>query len=115
MRSTTTSLRTAALIAFAVATLAAGCGRRPVSTETGSGTAVGASGPAATQTAVPDRVTATDAPGAEPSIDQSSPATAPTGTPVPTPDLTSIEALLAGIGADLNADATATTDEGSPQ
>jgi hypothetical protein len=43
------------------------------------------------------------------------PGTQPTSAPLATPDLDSIERLLADLDAALGADATAATDEGSPK
>lgn len=112
MQTTTARLRGVMLLALCMATVATGCGRRAPLLDAGD-----ASSPNA---AVPTFV-APDGPSGSSDVSPdatpvASPATQPaTGTPVPTPDLTSIETLLAGIDADLKADATATTDEGSPQ
>ncbi len=112
MRTTITSLRGVALVALCMATVATGCGRRTPLQDTGNASSPNAAVPTF---ATPDGPSGSpDAPTDASPV--ASPATQPaTGTPVPTPDLASIEALLSGIDADLTADATATTDEGSPQ
>ena len=112
MRTTVTSLRGVALVALCMATVAMGCGRRAPLLDTGD---TSSPSPAVPTFTTPDGPSSS--PDASPDVSPvASPTTqSATGTPVPTPDLASIEALLAGIDADLNADATATTDEGSPQ
>lgn len=108
MQTTTARLRGVMLLALCMATVATGCGRRAPLLDAGD-----ASSPNA---AVPTFVAPDGPSGSSDVSPDATPVASPTtGTPVPTPDLTSIEALLAGIDADLKADATATTDEGSPQ
>lgn len=62
----------------------------------------GPTGPATTEAATPTPEAATPTP-------------TPEATPAPTPDLTTIQQLLDEIDADLGADATADSDEGSSQ
>ncbi len=100
----------------------AGCGRRllPAGGQTGAG---GDGGPAASSiaatpaatpgapepsasAAAPEPPTASDAPLASPR---------PIEAPLATPNLSQIQALLDELDAALGADATADTDEGSPQ
>jgi len=121
-------LATAALIA---AVVIAGCGGRfgargaeagPADTDAGV-VAVGPS-PSAAPATTPGT---TDQPAsAEPSSSATPPASAapatsatptPTAkpTPVPTPNLDALDALINQLDAALAADATATTDEGSPE
>ena len=65
---------------------------------------------------VPDQPTAPMAAEATPALPPSAPSASvpgPTATPVPAPDLSSIDALVKDIDNDLNADASAGTNEGS--
>lgn len=89
----------------------AGCGRSGQAIDAGAAPVVpasAASGPiAALATPTPTELAA--------ATPAATPTPGPTATPVPTPDFPAIEALISGINADLGADATADTDEGSPQ
>ncbi|MEO8207779.1 MAG: hypothetical protein ABI598_01995 [Chloroflexota bacterium] len=107
------------ITALAAVLLTTGCGRRAQQTDAGTGTLAS---PPAQQTqlaSAPPTLAPTVAPATSEPTDAatSQPARTaiPASTPVPTPDLASIEALLSGISGDLNADATADNDEGTPQ
>ena len=104
-------------VVLLVALVSAGCGRRAQPADAGAA-------PAATPATAPE---VAGAPSALPAADASvspvstaTPAATPaatrtTATPVPTPDLAGIETLITEIGQDLDADASAGTNEGSPQ
>jgi hypothetical protein len=96
-------------VALLLALTTAGCGRRAQLDDPG---ALPTSTPVVA-TAPPTDAPASTAEAASPPTQ--SPADAPAATPVPTPNLDAIQALINDIDADLGADATATTDEGSPQ
>jgi hypothetical protein len=116
---------TAAGAVLLIALATAGCGRPG---RVGDGTAApatpAASIPIAAQASPDAASTQAEAPS-DPtppaSTDPTPPAStdptppAATVTPVPTPDLAGIQDLLDQLGRDLDADASATTSEGSPQ
>ena len=109
-----------------------GCGRRGLSTLAGAddpATGQAAASPASvsvepTQPAEPAEPAASGTVAATPSLAATqppaasqppNPGTQPTPAPLATPDLDSIERLLADLDAALGADATAATAEGSPK
>ena len=106
----------------------AGCGRRGLPAAVAGGDEA-VSSPVAAATSVPTEPVPTEPvptgttdpaePGAASppaaATAPPNPGTQPTPTPLATPDLDSIERLLADLDAALGADATAATDEGSPK
>ena len=86
-----------------LATITAGCARRTPSAGDGPAT-----GP--TATVASDATPASTVPG---SAATAAPTPTPAATPVPTPDLSAVDALLKDIDNDLNADASAGTNEGT--
>jgi len=136
------NLRSRGALAVAVTVLllalvTAGCGRRGLPAAAGVGdpaASAAASGFAAspttaaavepTQPAEPAEPAASGTVAATPSLAATQPPAAgqppaqgaePTAAPLQAPDLADIERLLADLDAALGADATADTDEGSPQ
>lgn len=99
------------VLTLALTLVIAGCGRSGHAVDAGAAP-VAPAAVAATPVAALATPTRTELGAATP------PATSALGltaTPVPTPDFPAIDALISGINADLGADATADTDEGSPQ
>jgi hypothetical protein len=101
---------TGALLAVTVVT--AGCGRHGQGSATAAEPAATGAEPAATPTV--------SAPAAEPTatpVASPTPATSPkpAAAAVPTPDLSGIDDQIDQLGRDLDADASASTSEGSPR
>jgi len=117
--------RRAALVMLAVVVVApvvTGCGHRGLAVgAAGDAAGTGGSVPAATLATPSPRPTA--GPAVPASAGPATPSTGPAETPAAlaspapavTPDLGSIQSLLDHLDAALGADATADTDEGSPQ
>lgn len=104
-------------VVLLVAVVAAGCGRRAQLADVGSQATLRPTTTTIPETPAPPEVTTSPAP-AEPAPSASAELVAsptPNATPVASPDLASIEALISGLDSDLANDATADTDEGSPQ
>lgn len=112
-------------LALLVALVSAGCGRRLASAAGGTvpasvptiaapATAGPSSAPQSspTQPAVASPATSSPVPSATPVASLTS---ATQATPVPTPDLAGIQELVDQLGRDLQADASASTSEGSPR
>jgi hypothetical protein len=116
-----------------LAVVTAGCGRRGLPAAVAGGDEAVA-GPVAAATSVPTEPVPTEPVPTEPvptgttdpaepgaasppaaATAPPDPGTQPTPVPLATPDLDSIERLLADLDAALGADATAATDEGSPK
>jgi hypothetical protein len=117
-----------------LAVVTAGCGRRGLPATVAGGDEAVAS-PVAAATSVPTELLPTEpvptepvptgttdaaepgaaSPPAAAATAPPNPGTQPTSAPLATPDLDSIERLLADLDAALGADATAATDEGSPK
>jgi hypothetical protein len=130
MTLTQTGLRVVAATIL-VGIVLAGCGGRfGARGADGADSGADLNADAVTATARPSLDADTHYPSAEPSASASPPASAapatsaapkPTPkptlkpTPVPTPDLDALDALINQLDAALAADATATTDEGSPE
>lgn len=101
----------------------AGCGGRLAAR--GADAVDSDAGPVAATASPSDAIAAGHAsaepsPLAEPSASatpaaSAAPKSTPTSTPVPTPDLDALDQLINQLDAALAADATSTTDEGSPQ
>jgi len=93
------------------------CGRRDLPTTVGAVASPDAvlktPNPAVLATSVPGA--ALPGPTEPPATEAPTPAPTPAATPAPTPDLTAIQRLLDEIDANLGADATADSDEGSSQ
>jgi len=126
MTLTQTGLRVVAATIL-VGIVLAGCGGRfGARGADGADSGADLNADAVTATARPSLDADTHYPSAEPSASASPPASAapatsatpkpiPKPTPVPTPDLDALDALINRLDAALAADATATTDEGSPE
>ncbi len=105
-------------ISVLLALVITGCGRSTPAINAGGATVAPSVAPgaaastldAALATSTPTEAAATPTPTSVATL-----AFDPTATPVPTPDFPAIDTLISGINADLGMDATAETDEGSPQ